>query len=77
MSETYPWAWYTDEAQLGSERERIFRPAWHYVGHAGRVAEPSSYFASTSGGIPVVLFRERVDYALDANWKIAVESYLD
>jgi phenylpropionate dioxygenase-like ring-hydroxylating dioxygenase large terminal subunit len=59
MSETYPWAWYTDGAQLGAERERIFRTAWHYVGHLGRVPEPSSYFASTTGGIPVVVVRDR------------------
>jgi nitrite reductase/ring-hydroxylating ferredoxin subunit len=59
MSETYPWAWYTDEAQLGSERERIFRPAWHYVGDVGRISAPSSYFASTTGGIPVVVVRDR------------------
>jgi phenylpropionate dioxygenase-like ring-hydroxylating dioxygenase large terminal subunit len=59
MSETYPWAWYTDVDQLRAELERIFRPAWHYVGHLGRVPEPSSYFASVSGGIPVVVARDR------------------
>jgi len=59
MSETYPWAWYTDEQLLRSERERIFRSAWHYVGHAGRVAEPSSYTASASGGLPAVVTRDR------------------
>ena len=59
MSDTYPWAWYTDEEVLRTERERIFRSAWHYVGHAGRVAEPSSYLASTSGGLPAVVTRDR------------------
>ena len=59
MSETYPWAWYTDADQLRAEQERIFRPAWHYVGHLGRLPEPSSYFASVSGGIPVVVVRDR------------------
>ena len=59
MSETYPWAWYTDADQLRAEQERIFRPAWHYVGHLGRLPEPSSYFASVSGGIPVVVTRDR------------------
>jgi phenylpropionate dioxygenase-like ring-hydroxylating dioxygenase large terminal subunit len=58
MGETYPWAWYTDADQLRAEWERIFRPAWHYVGHLGRLPEPSSYFASVSGGIPVVVARD-------------------
>jgi choline monooxygenase len=45
VSETYPWAWYTDGERLRLEQERIFRSAWHY--------------------------------ALAANWKIAVENYLE
>ena len=40
MTETYPWAWYSDPAVLERERERIFRPAWHYVGPR-RAAWPS------------------------------------
>jgi choline monooxygenase len=59
MTETYPWTWYTDGDRLRLEQERIFRLTWHYVGHAGRLPEPSSYFASTSGGIPVVAVRDR------------------
>jgi choline monooxygenase len=57
LSETYPWGWYTEETTLRLERERIFRSAWHYVGHLGRVPEPSTYFATVSGGLPVVLAR--------------------
>lgn len=59
MSDTYPWAWYTDEEVLRVEQDRIFRSAWHYVGHAGRLAGPSSYAASTSGGLPAVVTRDR------------------
>ena len=59
MGESYPWAWYTDAGHLRAEQERIFRPAWHYVGHFGRLPEPPSYFASVSGGIPVVVTRDR------------------
>jgi phenylpropionate dioxygenase-like ring-hydroxylating dioxygenase large terminal subunit len=59
VSETYPWAWYSDPAVLAAERERIFRRAWHYVGHAGRLPEPSTYFACTTGGLPVVVTRDR------------------
>ena len=45
MSETNPWVWYSDPDVLRRERERIFRSAWHYVGHAGRLSEEPSYFA--------------------------------
>ena len=55
MADTYPWSWYSDPAVLAAERERIFRAAWHYVGHTGRLPEPSSYFACTTGGLPVVV----------------------
>jgi phenylpropionate dioxygenase-like ring-hydroxylating dioxygenase large terminal subunit len=55
VPETYPWAWYSDPAVLAAERERIFRDAWHYVGHVGRLPEPGSYFACVSGGVPVVV----------------------
>jgi nitrite reductase/ring-hydroxylating ferredoxin subunit len=58
MGDTYSWAWYTDDATLRVERERIFRLAWHYVGHDGRLAEPSTYFASDTGGIPAVIVRD-------------------
>jgi len=58
VTDTYPWRWYSDPAVLELERERIFRPAWHYVGHEGSVAERSSFFASTAGGLPVVVTRD-------------------
>jgi choline monooxygenase len=44
---------------LATERERIFAHAWHYVGHAGRLPDPASYFACTTGGLPVVVTRDR------------------
>jgi choline monooxygenase len=58
VGDTYPWNWYSDPAVLAEERERIFRRAWHYVGHAGRLSEGSSYFACVTGGLPVVLTRD-------------------
>ena len=45
MSETNPWAWYSDPDVLGLERERIFRSAWHYVATPAGCGRPSSYFA--------------------------------
>jgi nitrite reductase/ring-hydroxylating ferredoxin subunit len=59
MSETNPWTWYSDPRVLRLERERIFRSAWHYVCHAGRLPEPSSYFACNTGGVPTVLVRDQ------------------
>ena len=59
MTDTNPWSWYSDPAVLAAERERIFRAAWHYVGHEGRLPEPSSYFACATGGLPVVVTRDR------------------
>jgi phenylpropionate dioxygenase-like ring-hydroxylating dioxygenase large terminal subunit len=56
---TLPWAWYADPDVLRREGERIFARAWQYVGHAGQVAEPGSFFASTAGQIPVVVTRAR------------------
>ncbi len=58
---TLPWSWYTDPAVLELERERIFRRSWQYVGHAGDVPEPASFFATTAGGVPVVVVRDRED----------------
>jgi len=58
MSESNPWAWYSDPEVLRLERDRIFRSAWHYVGHAGRLPEGPSYFACETGGIPVVVTRD-------------------
>ena len=58
MSETNPWVWYSDPEVLRRERERIFRSAWHYVGHAGRLSEEPSYFACETGGVPAVITRD-------------------
>ena len=58
MDETLPYGWYTDPEILRREQERIFRPAWQYVGHTGRLPEPG-YFATTVGRTPVVVTRDR------------------
>jgi choline monooxygenase len=55
---TLPWSWYTDEAVLQLERERIFRTSWQYVGHAGDVAAPGSFAATRIGDVPVVVVRD-------------------
>ncbi len=58
---TLPWSWYTDPAVLQLERERIFRRSWQYVGHAGDVPEPGSFWATWVGDVPVVLVRDHED----------------
>ena len=58
METTLPYGWYTDPEILRRERERIFRPAWQYVGHTGQLAQPG-YFAGEAAGTPVVVTRDR------------------
>ena len=58
METTLPYGWYTDPEILRLEQERIFRPAWHYVGHTGQLARPG-YFATEVGRTPVVVTRDR------------------
>jgi choline monooxygenase len=55
---TLPYGWYTDPEILRREEERIIRPAWQYVGHTGRLAQPG-YFAAAVGRTPVVVTRDR------------------
>src|SRR5215210_7896350 len=54
-----PWSWYSDPDLERRERERIFRCAWQYVGRADEVSEPGSYLAADTGGVPVVVTRDR------------------
>ena len=52
-----PWSWYSDPDVLRREQERIFRRAWQYVGHTGRVPEVGDRFAAWAGEIPVLVVR--------------------
>jgi choline monooxygenase len=56
---TFPWSWYTDDAVLRLEEERIFRRKWQYAGHLGELDEPGSYFTCCAGHVPVVVTRTR------------------
>jgi phenylpropionate dioxygenase-like ring-hydroxylating dioxygenase large terminal subunit len=58
VEKTLPYGWYTDPEILRREQERIFRPAWQYVGHTGQLATPG-YFATRVGRTPVVVTRDR------------------
>jgi hypothetical protein len=39
-----PSSWYTDQAIVDLERERIFGHHWQYVGRSSQVAEVGDYF---------------------------------
>jgi phenylpropionate dioxygenase-like ring-hydroxylating dioxygenase large terminal subunit len=56
--ETIPSSWYTDPAILELERTRVFAKGWQYAGDAGKVAEPGSFFVTTSGQLPVIVTRD-------------------
>jgi choline monooxygenase len=57
MAKSLPWSWYSDPSVLRREQERIFRRAWQYVGHAGRVEQVGDRFAAWAGDIPVLVVR--------------------
>ena len=59
MLTTLPWDWYTDPETLRREQQRIFRSAWAYAGHLGRLSEPGSFFTTTVGMTPIVVTRGR------------------
>jgi len=58
VTETLPYAWYTDEETLRRERARIFARSWQYAGRAAQVAEPGSFLATDAGGIPILVTRD-------------------
>src|SRR5262249_20819388 len=57
MPSSLPWSWYSDPDVLRREQERIFRRAWQYVGHTGRVPNVGDRFAAWAGEIPVLVVR--------------------
>ena len=54
---TLPWSWYSDPEVLRREQEQIFRRAWQYVGHAGRVQQVGERFSAWAGEVPVLVVR--------------------
>jgi phenylpropionate dioxygenase-like ring-hydroxylating dioxygenase large terminal subunit len=59
MAQSLPWSWYSDPDVLRREQERIFRRAWQYVGHSGRVPEVGDRFSAWAGEIPVLVLRAK------------------
>jgi choline monooxygenase len=58
VTETLPYAWYTDEELLRRERSLIFARSWQYAGRAAQVEQPGSFLATDAGGIPIVVTRD-------------------
>lgn len=53
--ETLPWSWYSDASILARELQGIFRRSWQYAGHLAELQGPGSYFASSTGPVPIVI----------------------
>jgi phenylpropionate dioxygenase-like ring-hydroxylating dioxygenase large terminal subunit len=57
--ETLPYSWYVDPAVAAAEQDYIFRRSWQYVGHAGELDGPGSFFPTHAGGLPLVVVLDR------------------
>ena len=53
-----PGVRYTDPDFLELERERMWRRAWLYAGHADQLAEPGSWFLTRNPGSPILVVRD-------------------
>ncbi len=60
-AQTLPWSWYTDPAILQAEQLRVFRGAWHYVGHTGMFPAQAAALPIDVNGVPVVVTRDSAD----------------
>lgn len=58
MTDTLPYAWYTDEKLLRRERTRIFARSWQYAGRAAQVGRSGSFLATDAGGVPILVTRD-------------------
>jgi len=56
---TLPFDWYSDQDVLRRERARIFARTWQYGGRAALVDEPGSFLTTDTGGIPILVTRDR------------------
>lgn len=54
-----PPACYVDPAFHEREMERIFRRAWLFVDHDGRIPNPGDYFTTALGGIDLLVVRDQ------------------
>jgi len=58
-SRTLPREYYTSEAVLAEERERVFASGWNCVGRASRLAQPGDYMVREVAGESLIVLRDR------------------
>jgi choline monooxygenase len=58
VTATLPASWYHDPAVYACERQAIFGREWLLVGHAGELARPGAYLATTIAGWNIVVVRD-------------------
>jgi Rieske 2Fe-2S family protein len=56
---TLPREYYTSDAILAEERERIFAQHWNCVGRASRLVAPGDYFVCDIAGESIIVLRDR------------------
>src|SRR3989449_9590119 len=56
---TLPREFYTSEAVVAEERERIFARSWNCVGRASRLEQPGDYFLREIAGESIIVLRDR------------------
>jgi Rieske 2Fe-2S family protein len=56
---TMPGEYYTAEAVLAEERERIFATGWNCVGRASRLREPGDFFVREIAGESIIVVLDR------------------
>jgi Rieske 2Fe-2S family protein len=56
---TLPREYYTSEAILAEEREKIFATGWNCVGRATRLKEPGDYFVREIAGESILVVRDK------------------
>jgi Rieske 2Fe-2S family protein len=55
---TLPGEFYTSEAILAEERERVLAASWNCVGRASRLARPGDYFLAEVAGESLIVLRD-------------------
>lgn len=49
---------YRGDEALRSDRQRVIRPSWQFIGHERQLPAPGDYLADVLGGAPVVVVRK-------------------
>lgn len=49
--------WYVNDEVLKRELKRVFRTAWHYVGHTSQVERAGDFYVTTIAEVPLVIVR--------------------